>query len=65
MIKLYNKNYWGSDMKDDANLTEDQTERIKSTLARIRAGLERKTGKSQFEEPAHIFSPEAYDAGEK
>lgn len=42
-----------------ADLTKDQEERITATLKRIRAGL-RRTQIDQFEEPAHIFNPEAF-----
>lgn len=48
-------------MKNDVKLTEDQEARIESTLKRIRRGLCRKQS-GQFEEPAQIFVPEAFNA---
>ncbi|MEH6523360.1 hypothetical protein [Sulfitobacter sp.] len=51
-------------MADVQNLTDDQKTRIAATLARIRAGLNASAG-SQFEEPAHIYVPEAHHAQDK
>lgn len=42
-----------------SDLSKDQEERITATLKRIRAGL-RRIQVNQFEEPAHIFKPEAF-----
>lgn len=47
-------------MKERIPLSEDQKIRIKATLSRIKGGL-KSPNKSQFEEPAHIFVPEAFD----
>lgn len=44
----------------DSTLTDDQKKRIRATLKRIREGLE-KGQTSVFSEPAHGFTPEAYD----
>lgn len=48
-------------MNEKLKLSEDQQERINATLSRIRGGLRRKQP-DQFEEPAHIFEPEAFNA---
>ena len=45
-------------MAEEKQLTKDQKDRIDTTLKRIRAGLKR-TETSSFEEPAHLFKPEA------
>ena len=45
-------------------LSADQLNRIKATLARIRGGLS-KVKVDQFREPAHIFEPEAQSNAEK
>lgn len=39
-------------------LSDDQLKRIEATLKRIRSGLT-KTKANPFNEPAHIFKPEA------
>ena len=44
-------------------LTKDQLRRIEATLARIRGGLA-KAAPAAFEEPAHVFKPEAYRAAD-
>ena len=51
-------------MTNDVKLTNDQEERIRETLKRIRSGLNRKQT-DQLEEPAHLFVPEAFNAKEK
>ena len=51
-------------MKDETKLTEDQEMCIEATLKRIRGGLHREPSK-QFEEPAHVFKPESFDAQPK
>ncbi len=43
------------------HLTEDQQERIKATLARIRGGLSALPA-APSDEPAHYFKPESFDA---
>lgn len=48
-------------MSEKTMLSEDQERRIAATLKRIRDGLDSKQAK-QFDEPAHIFEPEAFDA---
>lgn len=45
-------------MAEPEQLTKDQSDRIKATLKRIRAGLKR-DHYPEFEEPAHQFKPEA------
>lgn len=45
-------------MADQPELSDDQNDRIKATLKRIRAGLKREES-PPFEEPAHVFKPEA------
>jgi len=47
-------------MADQKQLTKDQADRIAATLRRIREGLKSDVA-SPFEEPAHIFKPEAAD----
>lgn len=51
-------------MSDKQKLTQDQENRIAATLKRIRGGLSRKQA-DQFEEPAQIFVPEAFNAEQK
>ncbi len=45
-------------MTDEPKLSNDQKDRINATLKRIRMGLER-LQTLPFEEPAHLFKPEA------
>lgn len=47
-------------MSEEHTLTADQEKRIVATLKRIRGGF-RRTQTNQFEEPAHIFVPEAFN----
>jgi len=48
-------------MSKSEQLTEDQKQRIKATLARIRGGLSALAA-APSEEPAHIYKPENFDA---
>lgn len=41
-------------------LNDDQQQRIKNTLKRIRSGLDKFNGKSN-DEPAPMFQPEAFN----
>lgn len=56
----FNKTCWGSEMSKPEKLTDDQQERIKATLARIRGGLAAMPLPSSAE-PAHFFQPERFD----
>lgn len=51
-------------MSEKPKLSEDQEKRIASTLKRIQGGLRREQT-DQFEEPAHIFEPEAFHVESK
>lgn len=46
-------------MSEQPKLSDDQEQRIAATLKRIRGGL-RRDQTDPFEEPAHIFRPEAF-----
>lgn len=56
-------------MSEQPKFSEDQERRMAATLKRIRGGLNRENRSEnpngQFEEPAHIFEPEAYNAETK
>ncbi|MGH1441325.1 MAG: hypothetical protein ACRBBR_14510 [Cellvibrionaceae bacterium] len=51
-------------MEADLELTVDQKERIEATLQRIRNGLKIEQA-NVFEEPAHTFNAEVFNASEK
>lgn len=52
-------------MSEAKKLNNDQKERIKKTLKRIRGGLNRLPLKNNFLEPAHTFKPEVSNDNKK